>query len=113
VLLAPETVEVREHPRFAPQALAVPPEVRGTFVVTLLLPRLSPHAALVGGATAVVTSGCLLILALEAESLAVMFVCGVTCGIGQSLAVGAGLAAIALGLAGWVSLVSRERVARP
>jgi MFS family permease len=214
VVLSPETVEPSEHPRFAPQKLDVPPEVRGTFVRSALgafsafvisglfgavgplflakylgyhshllagfvvfilflfsaasplaLARMSARTALLGGAAAVVASGCLLILALETESLAVMFVCGVTCGIGQGLAVGAGLAAlgaetpperrgevsatffvvlyvalalpivtvgllsevielrpagvvvsgvaIALGLAGWVSLMSRERVARP
>src|SRR5437764_984293 len=33
LLLAPEPVEVKEHPRFAPQRLAVPREVRGTFVL--------------------------------------------------------------------------------
>lgn len=214
VVLSPETVEPSEHPRFAPQKLDVPPEVRGTFVRSALgafsafvisglfgavgplflakylgyhshllagfvvfvlflfsaasplaLARMSARTALVAGAAAVVASGCLLILALETESLAVMFVCGVTCGIGQGLAVGAGLAAlgaetpperrgevsatffvvlyvalalpivtvgllsevielrpagvvvsgvaIALGVAGWVSLMSRERVARP
>jgi hypothetical protein len=33
VLLAPEPVEVKARPRFAPQKLAVPVEVRGTFVL--------------------------------------------------------------------------------
>lgn len=131
----------------------------------LALARMTPHTGLLCGAAAVVASGCLLILALETESLAVMLVCGVTCGLGQGLAVGAGLAAlgaetpsarrgevsatffvvlyvalalpivtvgllsevielrpagvvvsgvaIALGLAGWASLMSRERVAHP
>jgi MFS family permease len=32
VLLAPETVQVKKHPRFVPQSIAVPKEVRGTFV---------------------------------------------------------------------------------
>lgn len=32
VVLAPETVTPSEHPRFAPQRLSLPPEVRGTFV---------------------------------------------------------------------------------
>jgi MFS family permease len=143
VLFAPETVQPREHPRFAPQQLAVPPEVRGTFTraalggfsaftisglfgavgplflgkylgyhshllagfivfilflasatSSLVLPRIGNRTALVGGAVAVVLSSCLLILALETESLAVMFVCGISCGIGQGLAVGAGLAAL-------------------
>lgn len=32
ILLAPEPVEVKPHPRFTPQKLAVPRQVRGTFV---------------------------------------------------------------------------------
>jgi MFS family permease len=36
VLLAPETVEVKKHPRFVPQSVAVPREVRRTFVPAAL-----------------------------------------------------------------------------
>lgn len=36
VLLAPETVRVKAHPRFVPQTIAVPREVRGTFVPAAL-----------------------------------------------------------------------------
>jgi MFS family permease len=143
VLLSPETVEPRQHPHFVPQKLAVPPEVRGTFIraalggfaafavsglfgavgplylekylgysshllagfiiFTLFLASattavalrwLHNRAALVAGAVAVAVSSLLLIVALETESLPVMFVCGIVCGIGQGLAVGAGLAAL-------------------
>ncbi len=143
VVLAPETLEVREHPRFAPQALAVPPEVRGTFVRASLagfsaftisrvfgavgplflgvylgyhshllagtvvfilflasalgqigLGRVSERTSLVGGAVAVVVSSCLLIVALEVESLPVLVICRIAGGIGQGLAVGAGLSAL-------------------
>jgi MFS family permease len=143
VVLAPETVEPSEHPRFVPQKLDVPPEVRGTFVRAALggfsafaiaglfgavgplflgkflgyhshllagavlfilflasvvgqfaVRRMSEHAALVWGAGAVVAAACLLIVALEVESLAILVVCGIVCGIGQGLAVGAGLAAL-------------------
>jgi MFS family permease len=46
VLLAPETVKVKEHPRFVPQSVAVPREVRRTFA-----------SAALGGFTAFAISG--------------------------------------------------------
>jgi MFS family permease len=144
VLLAPETVQPREHPRFAPQRLSVPPEVRGTFVRATLggfcafaisglfgavgplflgkflgyhshllagavvfilfiasvvgqfgVRRMSERIALIAGDVALVISACLLIVALEVESLPVLIACGVIVGMGQGIAVGAGLAALA------------------
>jgi MFS family permease len=143
VVLAPETVSLSEHPRFTPQQLSVPSEVRGTFVRASLggfsafaisglfgavgplflgkflgyhshllagavvfvlflasvvgqfaVQRMSERTALVWGAFVVVASACLLIVALEVESLALLIASGIVCGIGQGLGVGAGLAAL-------------------
>ncbi|HEX6460654.1 MAG TPA: MFS transporter [Thermoleophilaceae bacterium] len=144
ILLAPEPVEVKEHPRFAPQKLAVPEEVRGTFaraglggfaafafpglfgslgptflakflgfhshvtagaIVWLLfmasvvgqiaIVRISDRAALVTGDAGTVAAAVFVIAALEAESLALLVLGGVAAGIGQGLAMGGGLAALA------------------
>lgn len=144
ILFAPEPVEAKAHPRFAPQRLAVPEEVRGTFVraglggfaafafpglfgslgptflakylgfhshvtagavVWLLfmasvvgqiaIVRISDRAALVTGDAGTVIAALLVIAALEAESLALLVLAGVAAGIGQGLALGGGLAALA------------------
>jgi MFS family permease len=60
----------------------------------LILGRMSERTALVGGDLAVVLSACLLIVALEVESLPLLIASGVAGGVGQGLAVGAGLAAL-------------------
>jgi MFS family permease len=144
LLMAPEPVEVKPHPRFAPQRLAVPREVRGTFVLAgvggfaafafpglfgslgptfmarflnldshvlagavvcllfvasvvgqIAVVRVSARAALVGGDCGTVLAALLVIAALEAESLAFLIGAGVAAGIGQGLALGGGLAALA------------------
>jgi MFS family permease len=145
VLLAPETVKVHPHPRFVPQRLSVPREVRGTFVRAglggfsafafaglfgsvgpsflarflgyhshllagglmcglflasvlgqLTIGRLSQRAALVGGTFATVAGALLTIVALEAESLALLIVAAAFAGLGQGLAMGGGVAALAV-----------------
>jgi MFS family permease len=145
VLLAPETVKRREHPRFVPQRLAVPREVRGTFTRAgiggfsafafaglfgsvgpaflarflgypshllagallfalfmasvlgqLAVVRVSERAALVGGDCATILAATLTIVALEVESLGLLLAAGIAAGVGQGLAMGGGVAALAL-----------------
>ena len=145
VLMAPETVRVSDHPRFAPQRLAVPGEVRGTFiragiggfcafafaglfgsvgpsflarflgypshllagamvcalfVASVLgqfaVVRVRERTALVGGDCATVFAALLTIVALEVESLPLLIVAGCAAGLGQGLAMGGGVAALAV-----------------
>ena len=145
VLLAPETVKVSAHPRFAPQRLAVPPQVRGTFVRAgiggfsafafaglfgsvgpsflgrflgypshllagamlwalfmasvlgqLAVVRVRERTALVAGDCATVLAAVITIVALEVESLPLLLLAGCMAGVGQGLAMGGGVAALAL-----------------
>ncbi|HYY06509.1 MAG TPA: MFS transporter [Candidatus Limnocylindria bacterium] len=143
VLMAPEPVSARSRPRFMPQRLGVPREVRGTFIRAslggfssfaisglfgsvapvflakflgygshlvagailamlflasaggqLAVRTLPERAALVGGGAAVTAAACLVVSAFEAESLALVIAAGIVGGVGQGLAVGAGVAAV-------------------
>ena len=145
VLVAPETVKVSDHPRFAPQRLVVPGEVRGTFIRAgiggfcafafaglfgsvgpsflarflgypshllagamifalftasvlgqLAVVKVRERTALVGGDCATVIAALLTIVALEVESLPLLFVGGCVAGLGQGLAMGGGVAALAV-----------------
>lgn len=145
VLVAPETVKVRARPRYAPQRLAVPSEVRGTFVRAgiggfsafafaglfgsvgpsflarflgypshvlagamlfalfmssvvgqFAVVRVRERTALVAGDCATVLAALLTIVALEVESLPLLIVAGCAAGLGQGLAMGGGVAALAV-----------------
>lgn len=145
VLAAPETVSRSSHPRFAPQRLAVPREVRGTFtragiggfaafafaamfgsvgpsflarylgypshllagfVLCIVFTasvlgqfavvRLPERTSLVSGDCATIMAAILTIAALGLESLPLLLGGGIAAGLGQGLAMGGGVAALAL-----------------